>query len=183
MENIYVFLADGFETVEALAVVDLLRRAGHRVQTVSIMEKTLVTSAQQIGVEADLLFEEAVLEEDALLVLPGGMPGTKYLAAHSGLTGLLKTWDKNNRRIGAICAAPSVLGSLGILEQKHAVCYPGFEEMLTGAIVEKKEVVTDGNVTTSRGMGTAIPFGLELIRLLDGEKTAQKIKESIIYGD
>lgn len=182
MAEAYIFLADGFETVEALTVVDLLRRAGHRAETVSVMGRKQVESAQKIMVEADALFEDMSFEEDAMLVLPGGMPGTLHLGEHTGLRKLIEKWNKSGKHLAAICAAPSVLGSLGILQGKKAVCYPGFEDKLTGAEVLDSRVVTDGNVTTSRGMGTAIPFGLELIRILDGEELSSQIKESIIYG-
>lgn len=116
-----------------------------------------------------------------MLVLPGGMPGTKHLGACEKLTALLKKADEQKIRIGAICAAPSVLGDLGLLRGKKAVCYPGFEERLAGAEVLREQVVTDGHITTSRGMGTAIPFGLEMISCLKGEEEAERIAEAIIF--
>ena len=111
------------------------------------------------------------------------MPGTLHLGEHQGLTKLLEEFNVQGKRIAAICAAPSVLGDLGLLKGKKAVCYPGFEDKLTGAAVEKKEVVTDGNITTSRGLGTAIPFALELISLLFGEEKAEEIRKSVIYRE
>lgn len=116
-----------------------------------------------------------------MLVLPGGMPGTRYLGEHQGLCGLLKNFASEGKKVAAICAAPSVLGKLGILEGKEAVCYPGFEEQLTGAVVCKKEVVRDANVITSRGLGTAIPFALALIAQLYDEGKAEEIRKSIIF--
>ena len=182
MAEAYVFLADGFEEIEGLTVVDLLRRAGISTATAGVQGKREVTGSHGIQVLADTLLEELSTEDTALLVLPGGMPGTRNLAACAPLTELLKKWNSQGKRLAAICAAPSVLGELGILEGKRAVCYPGFEDKLLGAQVSEERVVTSENVTTSRGMGTAIPFGLELIALLSGRETAEKIRESIIYG-
>ena len=124
-----------------------------------------------------------ILGQADLLVLPGGMPGTLHLGEHQGLAKLLGDFSARGKRIAAICAAPSVLGGLGLLKGKKAVCYPGFEDKLTGAAVETKEVVTDGNITTSRGLGTAIPFALELISLLFGEEKAEEIRKSVVYRE
>ncbi|MCD7832421.1 MAG: DJ-1/PfpI family protein [Lachnospiraceae bacterium] len=182
MGKAYVFLADGFEEIEGLTVVDLLRRAGIEVQTVSIMERVQICGSHGIEVKADLLFDELDAEEAQLLVLPGGMPGTTHLAEHEGLAKLLKEQDAAGRRIAAICAAPTVLGGLGLLEGRTAVCYPGLEEKLTGATVTTNPVEVSGNVTTSRGMGTAIPFGLSLIVQLLGADTAEKLAKSIVFA-
>lgn len=181
MEKVYVFLADGFEEIEGLTVVDILRRAGVCVETVSVMGRKEITGSHRIQVEADKIFEETCFEDGTLFVLPGGMPGTKHLGAHAGLCELLKKADAQGKRIAAICAAPSVLGSLGLLEGKHASCYPGFEECLRGAQVEFDPVVTDGTITTSRGMGTAIPFALSLAAQLTEEKKAEELAKGIIY--
>lgn len=181
MTKVYVFLADGFEEIEGLTVVDLLRRAGAEVTTVSINGTKNVCGSHDIRLEADALFEETDFSEAAILVLPGGMPGTKYLGAHRALTELLVKTNEAGGGIAAICAAPSVLGDLGILKGKKAVCYPGFEERLTGAEVQTCSVVTDGNVTTSRGMGTAIAFGLELVKRLFGEEKAENLAKAIVY--
>jgi len=182
MAEVYVFLADGFEEIEGLTVVDLLRRAGIEVQTVSIMESTLIHGSHGIEVKADLLFDEIGTEAVQLLVLPGGMSGTTHLAAHEGLARLLREQDAAGRRIAAICAAPTVLGQLGLLKGKTAVCYPGLEEKLTGASVTTNQVEICQNVTTSRGMGTAIPFGLSLVAQLRGEETADKLAKSIVFA-
>jgi len=177
-----VFLADGFEEVEGLTTVDLLRRAEVRVTMVSIMDDKMVTGAHGIRVEADACFADAEYEEESLLVLPGGMPGTLNLGAHKGLTELLKRFNAEGRKLAAICAAPSVLGQLGILEGKRATSYPGFEGQLIGAETTENRVEVSGNVTTSRGVGTAIPFALALIAQLVSEDRANEIKEEIIYG-
>lgn len=183
MANVYVFTADGFEEIEGLTVVDLMRRAGARVEMVSISDGLAVKGSHGIEIKADIFFEDADYGQADLLVLPGGMPGTLHLGGHPGLTKLLEDFNAQGKRIAAICAAPSVLGDLGLLKGKKAVCYPGFEDRLTGAETEKKEVVTDGNITTSRGLGTAIPFALELISLLFGEEKAEEIRKSVIYRE
>ncbi|MDE6907833.1 MAG: DJ-1/PfpI family protein [Lachnospiraceae bacterium] len=181
MKNVYVFLAEGFEEIEALTVVDLLRRAELSVKMAGISGAGRVTGSHGICVEADISIDEVSLEETAMLVLPGGMPGTKHLGACEKLTALLKKADEQKIRIGAICAAPSVLGDLGLLNGKKAVCYPGFEERLAGAEVLREPVVTDGHITTGRGMGAAIPFGLEMISCLKSEEESGRIGEAIIF--
>jgi len=181
MSRAYVFLADGFEEIEGLTVVDILRRAGVDTTTVSIMKNRNVMGSHQIPVTADVCFEEVDFSDGELLVLPGGMPGSKYLAEHEALGTLLKDYVENDKKVAAICAAPGVLGGLGILQGKKAVCYPGVEEKLTGAEVLFEEVVQDGNVTTSRGMGTAIPFALHLVSQLVSPEKAEELKKGIIY--
>lgn len=181
MKNVYVFFAEGFEEIEALTVVDLLRRADISVKMTGIPGAGSVTGSHGICVGMDISIDEVSLEEAAMLVLPGGMPGTKHLGACEKLAALLKKADEQKIRIGAICAAPSVLGDLGLLNGKKAVCYPGFEERLEGAEVLREQVVTDGHITTSRGMGTAIPFGLEMISRLKSEEEAERIAEAIIF--
>ncbi|NLZ81893.1 MAG: DJ-1/PfpI family protein [Clostridiales bacterium] len=182
MSRVYAFLADGFEEVECLAVVDLLRRANVETSLVSITGKLEVTGAHHINVKADKLFEEIDYKEAEVLFLPGGMPGTKTLSEHKGLKEALLYFHENNKRLAAICAAPSVLGQLGILNGKRATSFPGFEEMLLGAEVVEDSIVVDGNILTGKGMGIVIEFGLELIKLLVDEKTALDIKKSIQYN-
>lgn len=181
MARVMVFLADGFEEIEGLTVVDLLRRAGSEVVTVSVMGRKEIRGSHEIQIQADELFEDMEFVRGDVLVLPGGMPGTLHLGSHRGLGALLEKWNEMGERIAAICAAPSVLGDLGILEGKEAVCYPGFEDRLAGAHTSDRAVVTDGNVTTSRGLGTAIAFASELISLLHGEEKALEIEKSVIY--
>ena len=162
-------------------MVDLLRRAELSVKMTGIAGKGSVTGSHGICVGMDASIDEVSLEQAQMLVLPGGMPGTKYLGACEALTSLLKQADEQKIRIGAICAAPSVLGDLGLLNGRKAVCYPGFEGRLTGAEVLEEQAVTDGHITTSRGLGTAIPFALEIITLLKGKEEAEKIAASVIY--
>lgn len=181
MSKVFVFLANGFEEIEGLTVVDLLRRAEIETLMVSITGKREVTGSHGITVMADDLFENIDSEEGTLFVLPGGMPGTRCLAEHEGLGELLKRASSDGRRVAAICAAPSVLGGLGILKGKKATCYPGFEEKLEGAETSVQSVVVSENVTTSRGMGTAIPFALALIAQLKDQKTADDLGKSIIW--
>lgn len=179
MKKAYVFLADGFEEIEGLTVVDVLRRAGAEVEMVSVMDRKEITGAHGIKVEADRMIEEA--GEADLYVLPGGMPGTLHLKEHAGLCRLLNQAEKKEKHIAAICAAPSVLGELGMLKGKRACCYPSFEEKLNCLEVSYEPVVTDGRITTSRGMGTAVRFSLELVSVLYGKEKADEIAESIVY--
>ncbi len=180
MAKVYVFLATGFEEIEALTVVDILRRDKIEVITVSIEDEAYVTGSHQITVKADIPYAEADFEDIDMLILPGG-PGHIKLGEHEGLAERIKAFNLSRKRIAAICAAPSILGKLGVLIGKKAVCYPGYEDALQGAHVLRDEVVTDGNVTTSRGVGTAIPFALELVKLLDCETEAGAMKSKIIY--
>lgn len=182
MKRVCVFLADGFEEVEALTVADILRRAGIRVETVSVNGNDMVQGAHWITVKADTVFEETNFDKVDMLVLPGGMPGTTNLQKHKGLNNLLRTYDKEEKWIAAICAAPSILGEMGMLNGRKACCYPSFEEKLTGAQVMEEPAVTDGHIITGRGMGTAIPFALRLAEVLAGTEKAKKIKESILFG-
>lgn len=181
MKTCYLFLAEGFEEIEALTVVDLLRRDQIPVQMVSVDGTPYVKGSHEIEVKADCTMQDVDPANACMLVLPGGMPGTENLFASEALKEMVLDFHKTNRRIAAICAAPSILGRWGILQGKKAVCYPGREEMLEGATVLKDEVVTDGNITTSRGMGTAIAFGLEILKLLDCETEAGAMKSKIIY--
>lgn len=182
MSKVYVFLADGFEEIEGLMVVDLLRRAGISLTTVSIMGRACVTGRSNISVMADCLFEDvASFEDGEMLVLPGGMPGTTYLEEYKPLQELIRAYDKQGKRLAAICAAPTVYGKMGLLDGKEATCYPGMEEMLLGAKASADKFVTDGNYTTSRGLGTALEFSLELIRLLTDAETAEKVAKSVVF--
>ncbi len=182
MGKVYAFFADGSEEVELLAVVDVLMRGGQEVKLVSVTGQKDVVSAHGIRIQADLEFSETDLSDADLLFLPGGMPGTKNLSAHEGLLNALKEACAENKRIGAICAAPSILGKLGLLEGKRATCFPGYESKLNGAIYTREGVVTDGNITTARGLGYALDMGLELLMLLTDESQALKIKEAIQYS-
>ena len=181
MRHVSVFLADGFEEIEGLTVVDLLRRAGVDTDTVSVTGSLCIHGAHGIDVKADSLFEDKDFEETDMLVLPGGMPGTIHLGEHKGLISLLKEFYAAGKYIAAICAAPGILGTLGFLEGRKACSYPSKEDALTGAFVVKEPVAADGHIITSRGAGTAIPFALALITELCGREKADEVRDSIVY--
>lgn len=181
MAKVYLFLANGYEEIEGLTVVDLLRRANIDIQMVSLTGDLYVTGSHQITSKADLLFEQTDFSDGDMLVLPGGMPGTKNLWEHAGLDALLKNFHSEGKKLSAICAAPSVLGSKGLLKDKNAICYPGYEKELIGAKIINEAVVIDGSVITSKGMGTAIEFSLAIIECLAGEAEAIKIAKAIQF--
>ena len=176
MKKVCVLLADGFEEIEGLTVVDLLRRAKIYVDTVSIMDDYIVHGAHGINVQTEDLFDEV-----DLVVLPGGMPGTLNLKEHDGVRYVVKQYAKEGRFVGAICAAPTILKSLGLLEGRRATCYPGVEDEMENVILTETAVVVDDNIITSQGVGTAIDFALKLIEVLDGEEKAKEIAESIVF--
>ena len=176
---VYLFLANGFEEVEALTPVDYLRRAGIPVTTVGVGGKNIV-GAHGIGVTADICDTAATPEDIEMIVLPGGMPGTTNLDASDVVHLFIDKAVEAGAHLAAICAAPSVYGKLGLLASKKAVCYPGFEEYLKGAKLCDCGVVTDGNVTTARAAGSAADFAFELIRVLRGTVAAEKIRSAVI---
>ena len=179
-KRVSVFLADVFEEIEGLTVVDLLRRAGVEVTTVSITGDLTIHGAHKIDVKADALFEDVDYTKEDMVVLPGGMPGTLNLGVHAGVESVLKEFYANEKYIGAICAAPSVLGKYGILEGRKATSYPGFEEQLVGAEYVTEPVAVSDFVITSRGLGTALDFSLALIEKLVGKEMADQISHAII---
>lgn len=179
MSLVYTFLADGFEEIEALAVVDILRRAGIETQMISISEQYKVTGSHGITVLADKLFEEIDLDKGDVLFLPGGIPGTPNLAAHKGLMTKIREFNEKGKRIAAICAAPSILGEIGLLKGKTVSCFPGYEDKLIGATYLREKAITDGNITTGRGMGSAIELGLELVRQLISDEKAIELASKI----
>ena len=179
---VYVLLANGFEEIEALTPVDMLRRAGSEVKTVSIVEGLVVHGAHGIDVVADLMPEDAK-EKVELLILPGGMPGSLNLDVSPVTDDMLRRAKEDGGRIAAICAAPLVLGRRGLLEGKRAVCYPGFEKELSGATAGDAPFVTDGSFTTARGMGAAVLFGAELVRLLHGKDVADGMLRGICSAE
>jgi len=181
MKKVYVFFADGFEEIEGLTVVDMLRRVGVETVMVSVNESKTVTGAHGIVIQADGVFSEYSYEDGVMAVLPGGMPGTNHLMAHEGLKNVLLSYNKEKKYLAAICAAPSVLGMNGLLEGRHATCYPGFEEKLLGATAMPDEVVIDGTIITSRGMGTAIAFGAALVSVLENDDVAEDLLKAIQY--
>ena len=181
MARVYAFMATGFEEVECLSVAGVLIRGGVEVKLVSVTDSLEVVSSHNITVKADCMLADVDWEAGDVFFLPGGLPGTTNLAACEPLCSNLKMAYENGKRLAAICAGPSVLGGIGILEGKTATCFPGFEEKLTGAEYTRQGVVTDGMVTTARGLGYALDLGLELLGILDSRETAAKIKASIQY--
>ncbi len=175
---VYVFLADGFEEIEALTPVDIMRRAGIDTVTVGVTGKT-VTGAHGIKVESDILIDEAVSDGLEMVVLPGGLPGADNLRANGRVRELTVTVAERGGFVSAICAAPRVLGELGLLKGKMAICYPGFEEYLEGAEIADSYVCRDGNIITAIGMGASADFALELVKVLKGSAVSDKIAEGI----
>ena len=176
---IIVLLADGFEEIEALTPIDILRRAGLDVKSVGINGKVVVGS-HGISTIADLSPEEVKLDEVSLAVFPGGMPGSLALDGSPFTDKVISALQKSGGKLAALCAAPLVFGRRGLLVGKNAICYPGFEKELTGAIISENPVVTDGNITTAKGMGVALEFSLELIRVILGEDKASEISNAVM---
>lgn len=176
---IYMFLAHGFEETEALTPLDLLRRAGLEVTTVGIGGE-LVTGSHGITVQADIA--DSVFRDDApeMVILPGGMPGTRNLDASPAVDAALRATAAHDGYLAAICAAPMVLGKRGLLKGKRAICYPGFEKFLDGAILSNHHVVRDGKTVTAIGMGAALHFGLELVAMLRGDIAAEELRAAVI---
>ncbi len=181
MKTVYIFLAEGFEEMEAVTPLDLLRRVGINAKFVSVGEALQVKGAHNILYTADLLFDEAAATMADGIVLPGGMPGTLNLLAHHGLCSLIHIYHTAQKPICAICAAPLILGELKLLAGKTATIYPGMEDKLIGATPSKNEVCVDGNIITSRGPGTAIPFSLKLAEIFAGKEAAEKLTADIVY--
>ena len=179
-KNIFILLAFGFEEIEAVTIIDVLRRAGFNVTTVSTTGFRKVTGAHHISIEADKLFEESNFNGADMIILPGGMPGATNLQAHQGLINQLNAFYEEGKSIGAICAAPMILGSLGFLKGRKAVCYPGFESKLEGATIIDAPFALDGNIITGKGVGTALEFSLEIVRMFKGNQLAQELRSALV---
>lgn len=175
---VYVFLADGFEIIEALAPVDVLRRAKVDTKTVGVTGKT-VKSSCGVTVTADITIDEFDFYDVEAVVLPGGMPGTINLENNEKVQSAIDNAASVNVPVCAICAAPSILGHKGLLEGKEAICFPGFEDALSGAKISENYVVSDGNFITAKGAGVCIDFGLEIVKKLRSEELADEIKRTI----
>ncbi len=176
---VYVFLANGFEEIEALTPIDMLKRAQIDVLSVSVNKTAEVVGAHGIKVIADKVIGEVIFENIDAVILPGGMPGSDNLNANKKVHLLVDEANEKGALICAICAAPYILGEKGLLENKKAVCFPGFEHCLHGAFVQECGCVRDGNIITAKSMGKAIEFSCEIISALKGVETAEKIKNSI----
>lgn len=177
MEPVYIFLTTGFEEIEALATVDILRRGGVNVQMVSLTGERAVTGGHHISVQTDGLFEEVNFADAQMLILPGG---TVAINEHDGLKRGILAFAACEKLIAAICAAPMVLGGLGLLRNKKATCYPGYEKYLTDAFLDNEPVTVDGNITTGRAAGYTLQFALELLSQLKGKNAADEIARKIL---
>lgn len=182
MTKVFLFLADGFEEIEAVATVDILRRAGMEVQVVSILKGLVAKGANGVQVVADSAFETTRFDGADLLILPGGMPGAENLSAHAGLNELILREAEKGTTLAAICAAPLVYGRLGLLQGKKATCYPGFEHELKGAEFQKVPVVIDGKMITGRGPGVVFDFAYALVEYFCGAEKVQELKAGMIYN-
>ena len=182
MAEAAIFMTTGTEEVEALMVVDLLRRAGIDIDMVSIDDSKVMKGSHGIAVELDKSFPEVCFDELKMIILPGGMPGTNTLMACKELTDRVKEFAEEGKMLAAICAAPSILGKNGVLKGHSATCYPGYEDTLLGAEYKKTPVVKDDNVITARGLGTAIEFAAAIIEKLRDRETADNILDKIIYN-
>jgi len=175
---IYLFLAQGFEEAEAITPLDLLRRAGAEIQTVGVGGKRIVGS-HGVEVTADLEEAQLNLRDMEMVILPGGMPGTRNLEDSPMVRASISYCAQNGKKIAAICAAPSILGHMDLLSGHRAVCYPGYEKDLNGAEVMMDPVCVSGNYITARGAGVAVLFGLKLVEVLFGKQKSDEIKEKV----
>ena len=179
---ITVFLANGFEEVEAITPVDIMRRAGLDVRTVSIYDSPMVTGAHKVPIQTDMVFCQVDFSQVDLIVLPGGLPGSTNLNAHEGLREALVKHYESGKRIAAICAAPMVFGSLGLLEGKRATCYPGCESTMTGAEYTKQLVTIDGNIITGEGPAAAFPYAYAILEIFAGKAVADQLREGMMFN-
>ena len=180
MKTIFVFLADGFEEIEAITPIDVLKRAGLNVQTVSVMEERTVAGAHGIPVDADKMFADIHLDDAEMLLLPGGLPGATNLDAHQGLSDMILAFASEGKALAAICAAPLVYGNRGLLQGKKATCYPGFESYLTGAEYTAALVETDGNFITAKGPGAAMDFAFAIVEKYCGIEKVNELKSGMM---
>lgn len=181
MTKVYEFIATGFEDIEALITLDVMRRAGVDFKLVSITGSRQVETAHGVMITADLLFEESDFSDANMLLLPGGMPGSTNLNEHTELKNLLVEHDAKGKWIGAICAAPMVLGGLGLLKGRRATCYPGFEKYLEGAEYTHELCTRDGNIITGEGPAATFPYAFALLEALTDRQTADQIAEGMMF--
>lgn len=179
---VYLYLADGFEEVEAITVFDLLKRAEIEFKTVSIMDKKEVEAAHGLEVYADILFDDVDHKDCEMMIFPGGMPGSKYLSRHEGLIAQTKEFIAQDKWVAAICAAPAlVLSGNGLIPEKKATCFPGMKGKMDGVEYVEDDVVVDGNIITSRGPATAMSFAMEIIKQLKGEEVYNEVADGLLY--
>lgn len=178
--KVAVFLAEGFEEIEAISIVDVLRRGEAFVDVISIADSEYVEGGHHITIKVDKSFAGTQFDEYDILILPGGMPGTTNLSKHDQLCKLLVDFNNKGKKIGAICAAPSILGKLGILKNQEATCYPGYEDQLIGCNVNNRDIVTSNNIITAKGAGVAISFALELLKLSKDANYIEDLRKKMI---
>ncbi len=182
MKKVYIFLADGFEEIEAITPIDVLRRAEIETITVSITDTKNVKGAHNMTLMADKLFTECDFSSADMLLLPGGLPGAHNLNAYQPLKELLKSFNERGKSIAAICAAPYILGELGILNHKNATCYPGFESSLEGANYTASALESDKNIITAKGPGAAMYFSLAIVTKLCSEDKAVELAKGMVLA-
>jgi len=180
--KIAIPLAEGFEEIEAVSIIDVLRRAGFDVTVFSISENREVTGSHAIKITTDQLFDEVDFNEIEMIVLPGGLPGATNLNEHAGLRKVILDFNKNRKALGAICAAPLVFGGLGILNNKNATCYPGFENQLEGATATGEDVEISDKIVTGKGAGVAIKFTLKIVESFKGKVFADELAKKMIVN-
>jgi 4-methyl-5(b-hydroxyethyl)-thiazole monophosphate biosynthesis len=180
MKKIAVHLAEGFEEIEAVSIIDVLRRADFDVTIVSITETLEVTGSHGIKLLADKIFRNADYELFDMIILPGGMPGAANLNEHLGLREQILNFNESKKLLAAICAAPLVFGNLGILKNKKATCYPGYENQLHGAIATGENIEVTENIITGKGVGIAIDFALKIVEILKGKKFSEELGKKMI---
>lgn len=179
MSAVAVLVADGFETIECLTMVDVLRRGGVRVSLVSTMSTRDAVSSQQIEITCDCTLEEVDFDDYDYIVLPGGLPGATNLRRDERVCNLVREFA-TKKHVAAICAAPSILGELGLLVGRRATCFPGFDKSFpAGTFAGEKTVIVDGNIITASGMGQALPFALAVLGDIAGERGVEKVREGI----
>ena len=181
-KKVALFLADGFEEIEAIGTIDILRRAGVEVTAISLTTYYTVKGANGVKVDVDAIFDEVDFSEMDMLVLPGGLPGAENLKEHEGVRTVVTEFVRDGKEVAAICAAPMVLGSLGLLQGRNATCYPGFESELIGANVTGASVVVDENIITGKGPGLTFEFALTLVEKLVGADVRKELTNGLLVG-
>lgn len=182
MTKLAVYLAEGFEEIEAITIIDVLRRAQLNVTVISVSGKTEVTGSHHIKIIADEIFEEVNHDQIDMIILPGGLPGANNLNNHIGLREQILIFQENKKHLAAICAAPIVFGNLGILKNENATCYPGFENQLHGAIVTGEDVEVSERIVTGKGAGVAMKFSLKIVELFKGKKFSEELAKKMIVN-
>lgn len=176
-----ILIAEGFEEIEAITLIDLLRRAGFDLKTVSINQKNEIKGSHDIKIITDMFFDEVNFDDTDVLILPGGVPGVPNLVSENKVLDLVKKFNNDNKYIVAICAAPFILERAGIIKDKKIICYPSWEDKIPSARIKKTNVVIDGKIITARGVGAAIDLGLKLVEIFISKNKKNSLKKKIVY--